>query len=258
MRLVRGSGAFRVSLEDLSPGGRESFAGDNRRKREILGQAKDFARPRLLYVMRFGRRHPLPEPDPGDRALVARMLAGDEEAFDDFFEGHFPALYRFALSRVRDPELAREIVQSAICKAIANLRSYRGEATLAGWLFTICRYEISGHFRAQRRAPTRVELVEEAPAVRAALDSLAAGIDGPETALHKKEIAQLVHAALDRLPPRYGMALEWKYLDGLPVKEIARRLEVGPKAAESLLTRARQAFRDGFSSFREGWSGGTA
>jgi RNA polymerase sigma-70 factor (ECF subfamily) len=46
------------------------------------------------------------------------------------------------------------------------------------------------------------------------------------------------------LPQRYGDVLEWKYIDGLEVAEIARRLEVGPKAAESVLGRARAAFRD--------------
>jgi DNA-directed RNA polymerase specialized sigma24 family protein len=53
---------------------------------------------------------------------------------------------------------------------------------------------------------------------------------------------------LDQLPTRYGDALEWKYGEGLSVKEIATRLGVGPKAAESLLTRARQAFRDAFAT----------
>ena len=189
------------------------------------------------------------ELEPDDRALARRMLAGDEAAFEEFFEGHFPGLYRFAVARLKDPELARDIVQSAICKAIANLRSYRGEATLAAWLFTICRYEISGHFRRLRRAPAPVDLVEEVPEVRAALDSLASGFDDPEDSLSRKEVVHYVHAVLDRLPDRYGKALEWKYIEGLPVKEIASRLEIGPKAAESLLTRARQAFRDGFASF---------
>ncbi len=177
------------------------------------------------------------------------MLAGDEVAFEDFFAGHFPGLYRFALARVDDPELARDVVQSAICKAIANLRSYRGEATLAAWLFTICRYEISGHFRKSRRQPVRLDLTEEVPEVRAALDFLASGVEGPDDSLSRKELAHYVHAALDRLPRRQASALEWKYVDGLSVKEIASRLEVRPKAAESLLTRARQAFRDGFASF---------
>ncbi len=205
-------------------------------------------------------RRTFPELEPDDRALAERVLGGDEEAFDDFFEGHFPALYRFALSRLKDPELARDTVQSAICKAIANLGGYRGEATLAAWLFTICRYEISAHYRRLGRLPSPVELVEEAPDVRAALDSLSAAAVGPEEAFEKKELGHLVHSTLDRLPPRYGQALEWKYIDGLPVKEIAQRLEVGPKAAESILTRARKAFRDGFSSFgnRLEWSAGAA
>ncbi len=184
-----------------------------------------------------------------DLDLAKRILDGDEEAFEDFFEGQFPGLYRFTLARLKDPDLTREIVQSAICKAIANLRNYRGEASLAAWLFTICRHEIRGHYRRARRAPTSVELMEEAPEVRAALESLPASLPGPEETLQRKEVAHIVHATLDRLPPRYGKALEWKYLEGLPVKEIAERLEVGPKAAESLLTRARQAFRDGVSAF---------
>ena len=207
--------------------------------------------------MRRGLR-PLTETEREERQLVRRMLAGDRQAFEDFFEGHFPGLYRFALARVKDPDLARDIVQSAICNAIANLRSWRGEATLAAWLFTICRYEISGHFRKLKRKPPGEELIEESPEVRAALESLPAGFEEPDERLRQKEVAHLVHATLDHLPPRYGQALEWKYVDGLSVKEIARRLEVGPKAAESLLTRARKAFRDGFSSIDQQLARGAA
>lgn len=187
--------------------------------------------------------------EPEDRALVERMLAGDEDAFDAFYDDTFPGLYRFAMARLKDPDLTREIVQSAICKAIANLRSWRGEAALAAWVVTICRHEIHHHYRKLQRTPPQVELTEEAPGVRAVLDTLAAGQDGPEETLRRKELARQVHVVLDRLPARYGRALEWKYLDGASVKEIAERLEVGPKAAESLLTRARNAFRDGLAAF---------
>jgi len=209
---------------------------------------KDFPAAGLILGMRW-RTSKLPEADPGDLALARRMLGGDEAAFEDFFEGHFPGLYRFALARVREPELARDLVQTAILKAISNLHKFRGEATLAAWLFTICRHEISAHYRRSKRAPDPVELAEDAPEVRAVLDSLPGRLEGTEEAVEDRELARLVHATLDRLPPRYAQALEWKYLDGLPVKEIAERLEVGPKAAESLLTRARQAFRDGYSAF---------
>ena len=59
-----------------------------------------------------------------------------------------------------------------------------------------------------------------------------------------------MHEALDHLPVHYGQVLEWKYTDGLAVKEMAERLEMTPKAVESLLTRARVAFREQFPSFR--------
>ncbi len=195
------------------------------------------------------RSNALPELQHDDRSLAKRILAGDERAFDEFFEGQLPGLYRFALARLRDPELTRDIVQTSICKAITHLKTYRGEASLTAWLFTICRYEISGHYRKNRRAPSPVELAEDQPEVRAALETAPVAFKGPEESLRRKELAKLVHATLDHLPPKYGRALEWKYVDGLSVKEIAQRLDVGPKAAESLLTRARQAFRDGYSSF---------
>ncbi len=59
---------------------------------------------------------------------------------------------------------------------------------------------------------------------------------------------------LDYLPRRYGDALEWKYIEGISVAEIGARLKIAPKAAESLLTRARSAFRDGFHSLESGRS----
>lgn len=202
------------------------------------------------------------ELESGDKALAERMLAGDREAFDDFFESHMPGLYRFTMARLGEREATREIVQTAICKAIAHLETYRGEASLTAWLYTICRNEIRRHFRRRGRAPSQVDLAEDLPQVRGALDSLAASLATPETTVARGEVARLVHATLDHLPPHYGHALEWKYLDGLSVKEIARRLKLAPKAAESLLTRARAAFRDGYSSAtRErlpAWDGGSA
>jgi DNA-directed RNA polymerase specialized sigma24 family protein len=58
----------------------------------------------------------------------------------------------------------------------------------------------------------------------------------------------MVHGALDQLPTRYGNALEWKYVEGASVREIAGRLQLGAKATESLLTRARAAFREVFNA----------
>jgi RNA polymerase sigma-70 factor, ECF subfamily len=183
-----------------------------------------------------------------DRELVSRMRAGSEEAFEEFFDRYFPGLFRFALSRLGEEDVAEEAAQAALGRALTRLRTYRAEAALFTWLCTFCRHEIAAIVEKRRRAGTAVALVEDAPEVRAALEVLAGADLGPEDALRRQETARLVQATLDALPPRYGDALEWKYVQGLSVREIAERLAVGPKAAESLLTRAREAFREGFSS----------
>jgi RNA polymerase sigma factor (sigma-70 family) len=102
------------------------------------------------------------------------------------------------------------------------------------------------HFRRKGRLPGTVALDEGTAGAELADERE----ERPEEALSRKEEAHLVHAALDLLPPHYARALEWKYLDRLPVQEIAGRLRLGVKAAESLLTRARRAFREGYERMR--------
>jgi len=182
------------------------------------------------------------------------MLAGDDEAFSRFFDGHFSGLYRFALSRVdHDHDAAEEIAQRTMCAAVAKLSTYRGEATLFTWLCTFCRHEIAAHYRSRGSPARHVDLVEDSPEIRSALESISARhAEEPESVLDRREIGRLVQVALDRLPGRYGDVLEWKYLEGVPVKEIAARLGSTDKAAESTLTRAREAFRDLFSTLVRG------
>lgn len=182
-----------------------------------------------------------------DRRLVGRMLAGDSGAFDEFFNGYFARLYRFTVMRVgADRDAARDIVQEALCRAMRTLEGYRGEASLFTWLCQICRSLLADRYQRVQREARRLVAIEDDAGVRAALESLEAPEDDPELAARRSELAGFVQSALDRLPVRYGDALEWKYVEGLSVEAIATRLEVGTAAAQSLLQRARAAFRDAF------------
>jgi RNA polymerase sigma-70 factor (ECF subfamily) len=188
-----------------------------------------------------------------DASLVRRVRAGEEAAFGEFFSLYFPRLYRFAIARLDGNEDAsEEVVQQTLIRAIDRLHTFRGDAALLTWLCTLCRHEIAEWIdRAWR--DRGVSLSDEQERSRLAVDRLAAGDIDPHNALHRREVRQLVHAALDHLPDRYGDVLEWKYLEELPVDEIAGRLGLNYKAAESLLTRARAAFRDTFSRLAGGW-----
>lgn len=184
-----------------------------------------------------------------DRSLASQVAGGNHEAFDAFFREYFPRLFRFTLSRVdNNPELAEEIVQRTMCIVVCKMGSYRGEALLFTWLCQICRNETNAIFRQRRLEVREAVPIEDHPAVQAALESMSADDFRPESAQRREEIAHFVRATLEYLPTKYAVALEMKYVNGNSVAEIAEKLGVGEKAAESVLSRARKAFKEGFRS----------
>jgi RNA polymerase sigma-70 factor (ECF subfamily) len=185
-----------------------------------------------------------------DRKLVRRLLAGDEQAFSQFFDENFSRLYRFALVRTsHDENVAGEIVQAALSRALRKAHTYRGESALFTWLCVICRNEIVDWMRRHARYREHIVLTEDYPEIQSAVDSFLA----PETAdpgrhYQKYEASRLIQVALDKLPPKYGDVLEWKYIEGYSVKEIALKMDLSPEAAQSLLARAKTAFREIYST----------
>lgn len=180
--------------------------------------------------------------------MARRLLAADETAFARFFDWHAPRLYRFALARVDgDEDVAEEILQKTLIRAFAKLHTYRAEAALLTWLCTLCRREIGAWLRNVRRFRHRERRLTDVEEVRAVLETIGSlPHEDPQRRLLRRELRLLVQATLDRLPADYGRVLEWKYVDGVAVREIARRLGVSLAAAQSKLSRARVAFREGF------------
>jgi len=181
-----------------------------------------------------------------ERELLRSMLAGDERAFNTFFETYFPRVFRFALPRLAgDVDASKEVVQATMVKAMRNLASFRGDAALFSWICQICRRQIVDHLRADRRRTSRVVLLEDNSEISAALESIEAPRE--DEPLHRygaDETRRLVRTVLDRLPSRYGDVLEWKYVEGRSVEEIGELLGIGHTAAQSLLARARTSFRE--------------
>ena len=180
-----------------------------------------------------------------DLELVAKMLAGEQRAFDVFFDTSAQRLTAFAARRSGlDGASLEDVVQNALIKAVGNLAHYRGEAALFTWLSGICLHELADARRKATRRPAHVSLFESG-AVQEAITHLRA----PE---HEEPVAQLdaeqqgaaVMRILEALPERYALVLEAKYGDGLAVADIARQLGVSMIAAQSLLARAREAFRE--------------
>jgi RNA polymerase sigma-70 factor (ECF subfamily) len=137
------------------------------------------------------------------------------------------------------------VVQATLAKAMRKMADFRGESGLFTWVCQICRREVVDHIRMRRRQTRNVVLIDDLPDVRRAIDSVEAPEEFDLVRAHgRAEVARLVRSVLDRLPSNYGDALEWKYMEGRSVEEIGERMGIGTTAAQSLLARARTAFRE--------------
>lgn len=193
---------------------------------------------------------------PDDIALAKAVLAKEPAAFELFFDTYFGRLYRFCNSRIGDPQHSEDIVQETLCKGLKGLGSYRGEAALFSWLCQICRHEISDWYRSHEKKMKPLVSLDDDPAILASLESFyAAGFEEEE---QRQSLKKLVQLTLDYLPHNYGRVLEWKYLEGLSIKEIAQTMDIGAIAVQSLLARARTAFRKSFGELQHQYIGSTS
>jgi RNA polymerase sigma-70 factor (ECF subfamily) len=173
-----------------------------------------------------------------EQLLRRAVLAGDENAWRVWCLEVFDELDQFIVWRCggRRNE-ADEIVQETWLTAVRQIRSFQPQqGSFLAWLRGIAANVRRNQLRSKRRLLQRESAAEEAycDAARA------------EAEVDEQERSERIAAALDGLLERQESVLRAKYFDGLSVAEIAMAWNETPKAIESLLTRARDAFRERF------------
>ncbi len=159
------------------------------------------------------------------------------------------AVYRFVLARCgRDSVLAQDVVQETFLGAIRGYREFRQEASLYTWLCAIARRQLALALRGARRDASFLEGVRMRDERVAHLVERMEQAPLEESDLEREEVRAVVGAAVTALPPRYREALEAKYMNDEPTESLARRLGLSIKGIESLLGRARLAFREGLKA----------
>ncbi|HET7303728.1 MAG TPA: RNA polymerase sigma factor SigM [Segeticoccus sp.] len=158
-----------------------------------------------------------------DRELLATHCAGDAEAFGELFRRHRDRMWAVALRTCRDRELAADAVQDAFVSAFRRADSFRGDAQVTTWLHRIV---VNACLDKLRRAKPVDPLPEREPA-------------DPHDRHAGVEDALDVHRALDRLPEGQRLALVLVDMQGLPVAEAARVLDVAEGTVKSRCARGR-------------------
>jgi RNA polymerase sigma-70 factor (ECF subfamily) len=157
----------------------------------------------------------------------------------DVFDGALPRVYGYVLSRCGQRALAEDLTAETFLAAVDAVRRPDPPAVSTGWLVGVARHKLVDHWRRQAREERGLN----------ALDSVIPAGDDPWDA---RIDAIRARDVLGTLAPHHRAALTLRYLDDLPVAEVAALLQRTVHGTEALLVRARAAFRrcyDGEESF---------
>src|SRR5215468_5026825 len=164
-----------------------------------------------------GVTHPQVRPDPAFGLLK-------------LYDEALPHVYGYLLSRCGDTGLAEDLAAESFLAAVHQSRKPGRPDPSIPWLIGVARHKLADHWRRAEREQRGLR----------AVDREHSDVDDPwESAIDRIRAREV----LDRLGAHHRAALTLRYLDGLPVAEVARHLDRTVHATEALLVRARAAFR---------------
>jgi RNA polymerase sigma-70 factor (ECF subfamily) len=159
------------------------------------------------------------------------MAGKDGKDFEAVFEKHFADIYGYLAFRLAPRiEDARDLTQDVFVAGLKGWETFRGDSTPLQWLRAIARRKVADYFR---RRPESISVETILPSYTSA------GPDSPAV-----ERAEKLAIVMRSIPDEFRELLEEKYLDGVSVREMARRRGKTEKAVESALGRARATVRE--------------
>jgi RNA polymerase sigma-70 factor (ECF subfamily) len=177
-------------------------------------------------------------------ALVARLRAGEESAFEDLVRSNSGRLLATARRLLHNEEDARDAVQSAFIRAFQSLGRFREESRLSTWLHRILVNEALMKLRSRKGKEESIDdllpsFQEDGHQVRETAD----WSDLADKALERAETAEMVNRLIGQLPESYRIILVLRDIEGMSNAEIAEMLGISTNLVKVRLHRARQALR---------------
>ncbi len=184
-------------------------------------------------------------PSPDEAALLARLRAGDEAAYEELVRSHGGRLLAVARRFLRNEEEARDAVQDAFLSAFRNMEGFEGQARLSTWLHRIVVNAALMKLRTRRRKPeTPIDdllpgFLEDGHMESPAVEWRKAGVDEAE----RNQLRTLVLEKIQELPEGYRNVLMLRDIEDLDTEETAAQMGISVGAVKTRLHRARQALR---------------
>lgn len=168
------------------------------------------------------------------RLRSLRIFMAEQQNFADRVALHLPVLTRVIRGLVRGDQMADDIVQQTVLKALTNADQFRFESALKTWLTSIAINEVRQAYRCTWRK-------RAVPLIKETLDvERYQPVEVPHHSYEANERDLLVRDAVSRLPHSYRSVVELCDFQSLPMTEAARKLGITLPAIKSRRHRARQ------------------
>jgi RNA polymerase sigma-70 factor (ECF subfamily) len=184
-------------------------------------------------------------PPAEDLAQLARLRAGDEDAFTDLVRANTGRLLAVARRMLRQDQEAQDAVQEAFVCAFKALANFEGQCRISTWLHRIVVNACLMRLRRNERKPEE-SIDDFLPAYQAdghTVERYQLWDDSALARLEKEEMRTLVRSCIDRLPGTYRTALLLRDIEEMDSDEAAALLGITPNALKIRVHRARQALR---------------
>ncbi|MBF8171300.1 RNA polymerase sigma factor SigM [Streptomyces olivaceus] len=168
-----------------------------------------------------------------DQELLARHVEGEPEAFGELVRRHRDRLWAVALRTLGDREEAADAVQDALVSAYRAAHTFRGQAAVTTWLHRITVNACLD--RARKAASRKTAPVDDTER----LEQLLEPHESASAPAERNELHRQLLAALDTLPGDQRAALVLVDMQGYPVAEAARILDVPTGTIKSRCARGR-------------------
>lgn len=175
--------------------------------------------------------------------LIARLKAGEGDAFEQLVRTYGGRLLSVARRFVRNDADAQDIVQAAYLSAFRSVRQFEGNCQIGTWLHRIVVNQALMKLRTRRRKPEE-SLDPLLPAFQDDghhVEQFADWCAPADVLLERQETRATVRACIDLLPENYRTVLMLRDIEEVPTQEVAQLLNLTPTAVKVRLHRARQA-----------------
>jgi RNA polymerase sigma-70 factor (ECF subfamily) len=187
-----------------------------------------------------------------DVELVARVKSGDKAAFRMLFDRYNRRAYAVALSVVKNPSDALDVVQEAFVKVHKHLDGFQGTSSFYTWLYRIVMNLSIDHIRRSRKVTEFDETVRRDDMLADGATLPQSAPESPSKTAVRKELTAHIHAALAELPEYHRAVIVLREVEGLTYEEMAKILRVPKGTIMSRLFHARRKMQDRLQPYLEG------